>query len=79
MTVTKDDGNDNDSRVPNKTEDQRLYGSRYILYHSNVLDRKNPQKQTTDFCMTLFRSKSRCFKGVVNFSFAMKLCFCKQN
>ena len=38
MTVTKDDGNDNDSRVPNKTEEQRLYGSRYILYHSNVLD-----------------------------------------
>ena len=57
MTVTKDDGDDNNSRVSNKTDDQRLYDSRYVLYHSNVVDRKNHKKQTTDFCMTLFRSK----------------------
>ena len=79
MKVTKDNGDDNNSRVPDKTEDQRLYDSRYILYHSNVLDRKNHKKQTTDFCVILFRSKNRCFKGVVNISFAMKLRFCKQN
>ena len=47
MTVTKDDGNDNNSRVPNKTDDQQLYDSRYILYHSNVEDQKNHKKQTT--------------------------------
>ena len=41
MTVMKDDGDDHNSRVPNKTDDQRLYDSRYILYHSNVVDRKN--------------------------------------
>ena len=79
MTVTKDDGDDNNSRVPNKTDDQWLYDSRYILYHSNVVDRKNHKKQTTDFYMTLFHSKNRCFKGVVNFSFTMKLRFCTQN
>ena len=28
MTVTKDDGDDNNSRVPDKTDDQRLYESR---------------------------------------------------
>ena len=28
MTVTKDDGDDNNSRVPNKTDDQRQYESR---------------------------------------------------
>ena len=48
MTVTKDDSDDNISRVPDKTDDQRLYESRYILYHSNVLDRKiTKNKQRT--------------------------------
>ena len=75
MTVMKDDGDDHNSRVPNKTDDQRLYDSRYILYHSNVVDRKNHKKQTTNFCMILFRSKNRCFRRVVNLSFAMKLRF----
>ena len=44
MTVTKDDGDDNNSRVPDKTDDQRLYDSRYRLYNSNVVDRKNHKK-----------------------------------
>jgi len=43
MTETKDDGDDNNSRVPNKTDDQR-----YILYHSNVVDRKNHEKKTNN-------------------------------
>ena len=42
--MTKDDGDGNNSRVPNKTDDQRMYESRYILYHSNVEDRKNHKK-----------------------------------
>ena len=54
MTVTKDDGHDYNFIVPNMTDDQSLYGSRYILYHRNVEDRKNHKKQTTDLCVTLW-------------------------
>ena len=47
MTVMKDDGDDNNSRVPDKTDDHRLYDSRYILYHSNVVDTSPLQSSPT--------------------------------
>ena len=63
MTETKDDSDDNNSRVPDKTDDQRLYGSRYIPYHSN---RNSP---TVKFCAYLFPAH-RCPSAI---KFKMRL------
>ena len=47
MTVLKDDGDDNNSRVPDKTD---------ILYHSysNIIYWKNHKNQPTVLCVILF-------------------------
>ena len=47
MTVLKDDGDDNNSRVPDKTD---------ILYHSycNIIYWKNHKNQQTVLCVILF-------------------------
>ena len=47
MTVMKDDGDDNNSRVPNKTD---------ILYHSycNIVYWKNHKNKQTVLCVILF-------------------------
>ena len=51
MTVMKDDGDDNNSRVPDKTD---------TLYHSycNIVYWKNHKNKQKDLCVVLFRSRN---------------------
>ena len=66
MTETKDDSDDNNSRVPNKTDDQRLpiWQPTHTVTQQRLRSEKSQKKnkQTTDLCVTLW-----CFMGVVNF------------
>ena len=51
MTVLKDDGDDNNSRVPDKTD---------ILYHSycNIVYWKNHKNKQKELCVVLLRSRN---------------------
>ena len=66
MTETKDDSDDNNSRVPNKTDDQGLpiWQPTHTVTQQRVRSEKSQKKnkQTTGLCVTLW-----CFIGVVNF------------